>query len=311
MAFDGSEMKNTIYFKQAKLLLQVLPFIEKTGNFALKGGTAINLFIRDMPRLSVDIDLTYIPLNSREEALADISKSLQEIAVQTKRFLGAEVEERGLKGTDKTVKLLIRQREATIKVEPNLVLRGSVFPHVQSVLRPKAEEMFELSVSSRLLPLPDLFGGKICAALDRQHPRDLFDVQLLLENEGLQDETRKAFIVYLAGHDRPMHELLKPKWKDLRPAFDAEFSGMTLEPIGLDQLVETREKLLRLIHDGLTHDEKKFLLSLKVGEPEWELLGLAGIERLPGLRWKLENVRQMDPKKRREQSARLHEVLDL
>ena len=304
-------MKNTVYFKQAKLLLQVLPYIEKTGNFALKGGTAINLFIRDMPRLSVDIDLTYIPLNSREEALADISKSLQEIAARARRFLGAKVEEQNLKGTDQTVKLLVRQNEATIKVEPNLVLRSRLYPPIQATLSPKAEELFELSVSSRLMSLPDIYGGKICAALDRQHPRDFFDVKFLLDNEGLTDEIRRAFVVYLASHDRPMHEVLKPTLKDMRPAFEAEFSGMTLEPVDLEQLVETREKLLRLIHVGLTNSEKNFLLSLKDGEPDWKLLELPGVERLPGIRWKLENIRQMAPKKRSEQSARLRKVLGL
>ncbi len=304
-------MKNTGYFKQAKLLLQVLPFLEKSGHFALKGGTAINLFIREMPRLSVDIDLTYVPLNSREEALAEISRSLRELAAQVRRVLGAHVEEQRLIGTGHIVKLTVRRQEAAIKIEPNLVLRGTIFPPVQAILCRKAEEMFELSVSSRLLSLADLYGGKICAALDRQHPRDFFDIHLLLANEGLTHEIRRAFVVYLASHDRPMNELLKPKWKDMKPAFEKEFKGMTLEPLDLKQLVETRDKLLRLIHDGLTMPEKKFLLSLKDGEPDWNLLGLPGIERLPGLRWKLENIRQMSGKKREEQSARLRKVLGL
>ena len=304
-------MKDTSYFKQAKLLLQVLPYIEKTGNFALKGGTAINLFLRDMPRLSVDIDLTYLPLNPREEALADISNSLREVANQVRRILGAQVEEQRLKGSDHTVKLTVRHQEATIKVEPNLVLRGTIYPTVQASLCKRAEEMFELSVSSRLMSVPDIYGGKICAALDRQHPRDFFDIQLLLANEGLTDETRRAFVVYLASHDRPMNELLKPKWKDMNPAFEKEFKGMTLEPVDLKQLMETRDELLRLIHKDLTVPERKFLLSLKDGEPDWTLLNLPGIERLPGTRWKLENIRQMSPKKRQDQSALLRKVLGL
>ena len=304
-------MKDTGYFKQAKLLLQVLPYLEKSGHFALKGGTAINLFVRDMPRLSVDIDLTYLPLNTREEALADISKSLKEVATQVRRVLGAQVEEQRLKGTDHTVKLTVRHQEATIKVEPNLVLRGTIYPPVQVTLCHKAEEMFELSVSARLLSLADLYGGKICAALDRQHPRDFFDIKLLLENEGLTDEIRRAFVVYLASHDRPMNELLKPKLKDMKPTFEKEFKGMTLEPIDLKHLVETRDELLRLIHKGLTVSEKKFLLSLKDGEPDWNLLELPGIERLPGFRWKLENIRQMSAKKRQEQSMRLKKAMGL
>lgn len=304
-------MKDTGYFKQAKLLLQVLPYLEKSGHFALKGGTAINLFLRDMPRLSVDIDLTYLPVNPREEALADISRSLKEVAVQIKRVLGARVDEKTLPRTDYTVKMTVRHSEATIKVEPNLVLRGTIYPPVQAKLCKKAEEMFGLSVSTKIMSLADIYGGKICAALDRQHPRDFFDIKLLLENEGLTDEIRKAFVVYLASHDRPMNELLKPKWKDIKTVFEKEFKGMTLEPVELNELLESRDELLRLIQKGLTVSEKKFLLSLKDGEPDWTLLNMPGIEQLPGLRWKLENIRQMTPKKRSEQSALLRKVLGL
>ena len=115
-------------------------------------------------------------------------------------------------------------------MEPNLVLRGSVYSPIQAKLCKKAENEFELSVSTKVLSTADIYGGKICAALDRQHPRDFFDLKLLLENEGLTDEIRRAFVVYLASHDRPMHELLKPKWKDIKAVFEKEFKGMTLEP---------------------------------------------------------------------------------
>ncbi len=115
------------------------------------------------------------------------------------------------------------------------------------------------------MSVPDIYGGKICAALDRQHPRDFFDIRLLLENEGLTDEIRRAFVVYLASHDRPMNELLKPKWKDIKSVFEKEFKGMTLEPVNLKDLLETRDEMLRLIHKGLKDKEKNFLLSLKEG----------------------------------------------
>jgi hypothetical protein len=207
--------------------------------------------------------------------------------------------------------MTVRQADVTIKVEPDLVLRGSIYPPVQAKLCKKAENEFELSVSTKILSTADIYGGKICAALDRQHPMDFFDLKLLLENEGLTNEIRRAFVVCLASHDRPMHELLKPKWKDIKSVFEKEFKGMTLEPVELKALVETRNKLLSLIHAGLTNSEKKFLLSLKDGEPDWNLLDLPGIERLPGLRWKLENIRRIAPKKRSEQSAHLRKALGL
>lgn len=60
------------YKRQVNLLLKVLPEVSKESNVALHGGTAINLFVRNMPRLSVDIDLTYIPIESRKISLEKI-----------------------------------------------------------------------------------------------------------------------------------------------------------------------------------------------------------------------------------------------
>ena len=72
----NSLKKDTVFFRQAELLLRVLPFVNEEKIFALKGGTAINFFFRDLPRLSIDIDLTYLPINDRETALTDIEKAL-------------------------------------------------------------------------------------------------------------------------------------------------------------------------------------------------------------------------------------------
>src|ERR1700684_1620900 len=111
-------MRNTIYYKQAKLLLQVLPYIEKTGNFALKGGTAINLFLRDMPRLSVDIDLTYVPVADRASSLKEIGAAMKRIADAITRGLpGARVSASAPKGEKGITKLIVRNDEAQIKVE--------------------------------------------------------------------------------------------------------------------------------------------------------------------------------------------------
>ena len=73
-------MKDTLYFKQVELVLDTLPFIGKERVFAVKGGTAINFFVRNQPRLSVDIDLTYLPIEHREVSLADISEKLLHIS---------------------------------------------------------------------------------------------------------------------------------------------------------------------------------------------------------------------------------------
>lgn len=304
-------MKNSPYFEQAALMLRVIPHVTAESCFALKGGTAINLFLRDMPRLSVDIDLTYLPLNElRETALLKISSALARIAATVKKAIpGAKVQEARAREPDRITKLVVAVGRTRIKIEPNEVIRGSVFPAEERELSPRAEEIFELSVTARMLSVADLYGGKLCAALDRQHPRDLFDVKILLENEGITDETRKAFIVYLASHDRPMNELLDPVRKDIRRIYESEFAGMTVEETVYEDLIVARETLIATLKKELTNAEKAFLISLKEGQPKWDLLGAKDIERLPGVQWKLLNIRKLGKEKHTEALEKLRAKL--
>jgi predicted nucleotidyltransferase component of viral defense system len=306
-------MKDTRFFKQADLLVQVLPFVHAEARFALKGGTAINFFVRDFPRLSVDIDLVYLPVEDRASSLRGIDAALQRIAARIRRaFSGLQVREQKSSAENLIVKLTVRAPDgAEIKIEPSTVLRGTLHPPEERTLTPKAVEMFGRSVTMRVVSLPDLFGGKLCAALDRQHPRDLFDVHGLFQHEGLTDDIRRAFVVFLASHDRPMNELLTPNRKDLKQVYADQFSGMTLDPVPLAALEGTRERLVTEINAELTAAEREFLLSLKRMEPKWELLGLPGVERLPGPQWKLYNLRKMDPARRKVAEERLRQKLGL
>ncbi|NLX24793.1 MAG: nucleotidyl transferase AbiEii/AbiGii toxin family protein, partial [Lentisphaerae bacterium] len=184
-------MFNRTYVKQVELLLQVLPLLQKHDCFALKGGTAMNLFVQDMPRLSVDIDLAYLPLVPREDALAGISGALEQLAVEIEAGLpGTTVQGQPVAGV--TGRLVVNAENAQIKVEPNFVFRGALFPPETRTLCASAQIEFERFVESRILCEADIYGGKICAALDRQHPRDLFDVHLMFRNPGLTDDIRSA-----------------------------------------------------------------------------------------------------------------------
>ena len=302
-------MFDDVYVRQAELLVRCLPEIGKQSIFALKGGTAINLFVRPMPRLSVDIDLTYLPLSGRDEALSDISRALDAIGRDVIiRVAGAHVQVIGTKGA--TIKLVVSLGDAQIKVEPNQVLRGNVYPPETRDLCVEAQVLFEQFVSTRTLSLADLYGGKICAALDRQHPRDLYDVRLLLENEGVTPEIRRAFVVYLASHDRPMHELLDPKFKDIASVYASQFAGMVREEVPVAFLCQARERLVNLIRQELDKDEKRFLLSMKQGEPEWDILGIKHLKELPALQWKLQNIRRMEKRKQADALKKLQRVLD-
>ncbi len=305
-------MKDSPYFKQAQLMLRVMPHVTAEACFALKGGTAINLYVRDMPRLSVDIDLTYLPLESRETTLANIGEALQRIATAIRRTVpGATVQEIRARDAEHASKLSISTAEATIKIEPNLVLRGTVFSPVERELSEQAEELFEASATANTLAVADLYGGKLCAALDRQHPRDIFDVKILMDNEGITDEIRTAFVIYLASHDRPMNELLAPNLKEFRQVFEREFAGMATEDVEYDELVTVRDRLIETIRKSMTENDKKFLLSIKQGQPDWDLMPVAGIDQLPAIQWKLVNIRKMDKKKQIQSLEKLQAALEL
>lgn len=303
-------MRDSPFYQQAELVIRIIPFIYKEEMLAIKGGTAINYFIRNLPRLSIDIDLAYVPIQDRAQALTDISETLHRISARIQQNIpNTSIR---YKQTDGKVSALFIQRESLqIKVEANTVIRGTIYPCLNQEICAEARTLFNQSPKARISSIPDLYGGKICAAFDRQHPRDFFDVKLLLEKEGLTEIIRKAFVVYLISHSRPMVELLEPNFKDIRAVFESEFQGMTRESVSLKQLLDARDTLVNRIQSDLTNNERKFILSVKKCRPDWKLLGLDGIDRLPAVQWKLNNLERMDRKKHLEAIERLKRCLNL
>ncbi len=279
-----------IYERQVRLLLQLLPLVAMEDCFALKGGTAINLFVRDMPRLSVDIDLTYLPIAGRVESLAAIDAALRRIANRIQdRLRDVSISFSTITPDNTATKVLVRQRNTQVKIEVTPVLRGCVFEPELRTVSPAVEASFGFA-EMRVVSFADLYAGKIVAALDRQHPRDLFDVRDLLANEGIGDDLRTAFIVYLLSHNRPMAEILAPSRKSLTAEFDRGFVGMTTLPVSLEELSETRETLVSVIVGQLPDHHRRFLLSFERGEPDWALLSVPTASDLPAVRWRLQNL---------------------
>lgn len=301
---------NNPYYRQVQFLIQLLPLVGEESCFALKGGTAINLFVRELPRLSVDIDLVYLPTHDRVQALEAIKTALKRIAQRIQSvFPSAHISEIFLDKAD-ALRLIVAHKGAQIKIELSPVLRGTVYePEIRSVAN-SVEAQFGYSEIT-VVSLADLYAGKLCAALDRQHPRDLYDVKLLLENEGITEEIRKAFLVYLISHPRPIAEILSPSLKELESVYDGEFVAMTPQPVTLESLIETRAKMIHLLNSTITETEKLFLLSFKNKEPDWSLLGLGGVSELPAVRWKLINLRNMPAGKYQQALQQLTAVLNL
>lgn len=300
-----------VYRRQVALLLKVVPVVGSEPSFALKGGTAINLFLRDMPRLSVDLDLTYVPVKDRASSLQDIDEAMCRIAEKIRRGIpGALVNASAPKGEKGITKLVVRADNAQIKIEVTPVLRGCVYePAVRQVsARVEAEFGFaEMPVVS----FADLYAGKIVAALDRQHPRDLFDVRDLLAHEGVDDKLRKAFAVYVISHDRPMAEVLAPTRRDISAEYKRGFEGMVNEPVNLDDLVKAREDVIREMVGNMPEAHRRFLVSVKRGVPDWALLDLPAIKDLPAVRWKLENLAKLSAEKRGQLLKGLNEALGI
>jgi predicted nucleotidyltransferase component of viral defense system len=222
---------NSPYFKQVELLVQMLPIVAKYDCFALKGGTAINLFVRDMQRLSVDIDLTYVPVNTRDEAMKEIDDSFRSLKSDlTKRLPGLRITGSVLPGTNTIYKLLTQLGNTQVKIEISPVMRGVVNSTYQLETSEQTQKTFGY-VSVPVVSFNDLYAGKLCAALSRQHPRDLFDISILLHNEGLSDDLISIFLVYLVCGNRPIAELLAPIERNVEQTFFEEFQGMTTKSV--------------------------------------------------------------------------------
>ena len=298
------------YYKQVQFLMQVLPIVSRQSCFALKGGTAINLFVRDFPRLSVDIDLVYLPINGRDEALADVAQALDAIGDDLTSLFTEINLIKAYKAKHSALRLMISVNGIQIKVELSPVFRGTVHHPQMMQVSPAVEDEFGY-VNMPVLAMPDLYAGKICAALDRQHPRDLFDVKWLLDNQGVSERIRKTLLVYLASHNRPMAELLRPKFKDISGIYGGEFATMAQTEVSLEELLAVRKRLIAVVNDGLTNDEKAFLVSFKNRSPDWTLLGLSGVSRLPAIQWKQHNLAKMPADKHLRALEQLKEVLNI
>jgi predicted nucleotidyltransferase component of viral defense system len=302
---------NQVYLDAARLLTQVAPLVFADNIFALKGGTAINLFVRDMPRLSVDLDLVFADHSmGREEARGRINEAIKSAGERLKKR-GFQTHVATVADTGET-KLFVRREKLEVKVEVNFVLRGTVHPVLSRSLSAKAREVLQADLELPLVSLEDMYGGKLVAALDRQHSRDLFDVMELFSHEGITPAIRRSFVAYLAAHNRPIHEVLFPNLRDISGEYEGTFKGLTTAPVELKALLSARERMVAELQASLDAAEREFLLSLARNEPKWDLLGIAHLEQLPGVRWKLENLGRLaksNPKKLKEQAQELERLL--
>lgn len=299
-------MTTSDYRSKVELLIRIIPAISEELDLAIHGGTAINLFVKDLPRYSVDIDLTYIPILDRKASIENINACLGRIANRLRL---------SVKGIQTALrpdicKLLCSFKGSQVKVEVNQTKRGIVSGEPQLMpLCNKAQEDFGMYCEARVVPISLLYGGKISAALSRQHPRDLFDVRHM--DHSLL-EVKEGILYCLLSSDRPISESLSPNLIDQSSVMESQFAGMTKTPFTYQDYEATRDKLIRDIQTLFSESEREFLISFACGSPKWSLIPYPSFESHPSIEWKLLNIRKLrdnDPGSFSKQISKLRGIL--
>ena len=300
-------LMDTSYIEIVRLMLHIAPHVFRTPDFAMKGGTALNIFLHDMPRMSVDIDVAFTNHTvSRDEALKSIRQELQS--------LGERLEPLGLKATlvstgdSEDVKILVSRDTVSVKVEVNYNFRGTLLRPREARISESARRSFAVDFAIPSLAREELYGGKLVAALDRQHPRDFFDVREMFLGNHFDAGVVDCFVCYLAGHNNTVHGVLFSKDKKITNLYEEQFVGMTTHPVSLAELQEARSNLRSALLTNLQDRHKQFLLGLVRLEPDWSLMPFPHLRELPALKWKilnLEKLRRTNPKKFELQSTEL------
>lgn len=298
------------YTDRLKLLIEILPVLDSEPRFALKGGTAINLFEHDLPRLSVDIDLTWLPVHDFEADAREIARAFENLAARLSMPpLRLQVRTSAAEGTRTTTRLIACRGRSRVQVETTPVMRGSVHAVRRMDVRPGVERHFA-SAQVQVLHHADLYAGKLAATLSRQHPRDLFDIGVLLKHGGIDDMLWRTFLIYLTCSPKPAAEMLSPNEpREFVAVFDAQFRGMTAAPVSAEELLRVRVKLLAKVAELLNDPSRAFLESVERESPDFALIGLPQAADLPGVKRKLQNLARRSPAKREADYRQLADTL--
>ena len=211
--------------------------------------------------------------------------------------------------------MIVTLDNISIKIEVNPNMRGLLVAPGLKPVSETVEDRFGFA-EANLAAFEEVYAGKLVAALDRQHPRDLFDILLLKEGDGISDDLFSAFLIYLScspitpSNDgarrcspRPMHELLSPNLRNLEEPFAREFAGMTAEMMELAALEEARAWLIADLQSRLTGTAATYLRGLHDAAPDLSLIGRPAAGNFPAITWKLQNIETLkrdNPDRHRE-----------
>lgn len=297
-------------FEKVEWLLELLsalashPYLKE--RLVLKGGTALNLFVFDVPRLSVDIDLNYIGAADRETMLAERPSVEQAVEAVCGR-LGLQVrrvpsDHAG--GKWRLSYTTTSGRPGTIELDLNFLLRTPLWPvTVMEARWPSAIE----PVRCPVLDVHELAAGKLAALFGRSAGRDLYDAVRILEEAGLdRDRLRLGFAVYGASSRRDWREVSV----EALSAEPAEIERHVLPMLRADARPPA-DRIDEWVADLLSRARKALKLVLPLADHESEFVRLVNeegvlraslltedsamqriIEGHPALLWKTQNVRE-------------------
>lgn len=298
--------------QKVQLLSQILPVVAEQTEFAIKGGTAINLFYQDFPRYSVDIDLTYLPQEDWDTSLKQIAGALESIGKKIKRnFSGISVRKIS-GGGNLDSRILVSNSIADVKIEVSPVARNTLFPPSNIRVKDTFKQKFS-DVCMFVVNYDEVYANKFSATLDRCLPRDLFDVKIFFESDHMSDLLFRVSLVYLLCSRRPIHELLSPSKKNIEENYIG-FESMMRKHVGLDDLYLAKDMLVKSLRERLNSISMKFLEDFHLCKPDFSLIGLPQAENLPAIRWKLlnlEKLRRQSPEKHVLQLERIRQMIEL
>jgi hypothetical protein len=207
-------------------------------------------------------------------------------------------------------KLLVSHNDAIIKIEVSQIVRGALGAVTEKMLCKKAQEKFDTFCSINIVPNGQLYGGKVCAAMDRQHPRDIFDVKHLMQREGFTKEIKEGFLFRLLSSDRSIQDVLFPNLQDQRLAMSNQFAGMSEEDFSYEEYEFVRATMIKTVQASITAEDKLFILGFKDVIPDWSIYNF---EAYPSIKWKLQNLEKIkasNPAKQKELYTLLKSKLD-
>lgn len=275
------------------MVLDTLPSVIQVDSFALKGGTAINLFEQPLPRFSVDIDIQYLPQeDTYEEAHKNLSKAMNEIAARVQ----TNTNYRANRVMPHRLRIVSSHNQnIQIKVETNPITRGHLLEtRLMDILVPDTiTGNFGVELpTTPVLSRAELYGGKLVAAMSRQNPRDFYDLHKLLESDGgINHEIGAMFLVLALSAPRSIGKLLNPP-SDMMTIeqYETLIEPMMIDHASHGDLCKSFNRCKIMVQQQLTPDRQEFLLSFVNLEPNWELFEYPEAQNLPAIRFRLSNL---------------------